>query len=130
MPVAANDHEANGLMDNAKITLRSFYNLLRFCDKRSSGGIICAEAIYGKNILVGSKASSAFKLLYGRQPRIPSLFCIENVSSIIIVNDAANTARRRMNQMLRAPLYKNDVLGIGTQSPFEETVRDGSPPPE
>ena len=51
---AAHDHEANGLFENANRTLRSFFDRLRLCDKRSPATLIVAEACYGKNISLGA----------------------------------------------------------------------------
>ena len=67
--VASNDHEANGLIENENRTLRSFFDRLRSCDKRSSTDAIVVEALYGKNVALGLKNASAFELLYGRKPR-------------------------------------------------------------
>ena len=52
--VAANDHEANGLIENANRTLRSFFNRLRLFDRRSTTTDLVAEALFGKDVSLGS----------------------------------------------------------------------------
>lgn len=113
LPVAANDHESNGLIENANRTLRSFYDRLRSCDKRSTGDYITAEAIYGKNISLGSKNVSAFELLYGRRPRILPALDEALPPPISVAEHAQNVARRRIQKMLRTPIHKTDDISIG-----------------
>ncbi len=123
LPVAANDHEANGLIENANRTLRSFYNRIRLCDSRSPVDVIVKEAVYGKNISLGSKNASAFELLYGRRPRLIPLIDSRLAKPISIEQHAEDVARRRVRKMLRAPIYKVDKIDVG------DTVaiwRDGS----
>lgn len=55
LPVAADDHEANGLIENSYRTLRSFFKLLLLCDKRSTCESIVNETLYCKNISCGFK---------------------------------------------------------------------------
>lgn len=38
--VAASDHDSNGLVENANQTLRSYYNRIRLCYRRSANEII------------------------------------------------------------------------------------------
>lgn len=66
IPVVANDHEANGLIENANRTLRRCFNCIRAFDQRSPCVAVTAEAILGKNVMLGSKGASAFELLYSR----------------------------------------------------------------
>lgn len=113
IPTAANDHEANGLIENANRTLRSFYDRLRCCDKKSTGEAIIAEALYGKNISLGSKSASAFELLYGRRPRLLSPIDDRLPPPVSIQEHAENAARRRLKKMLRTPVYKMEDIAVG-----------------
>lgn len=62
--VAANDYEANGLVENANRTLRRCFNRIRACDQGSSCEAVVAEAVFDKNVILGSKQASDFELLY------------------------------------------------------------------
>ncbi len=70
VPLAANDHEANGTVERANRTLRNFFRRIRAENQKSAVADILSEATYGKNICIGSKIASSFELLYGRKPRI------------------------------------------------------------
>lgn len=50
---AANDHEANGLVDNGNRTFRSFFHHLRLCDKRNTTEFLDSGAVFGNTISVG-----------------------------------------------------------------------------
>ena len=105
IPVAANDHEANGLIENANRTLRSFFDRIRACDRRSPCEVIVSDAMYGKKICAGSKGTSAFELLYGRRPQImPSLDSLLP-TPMSIATHAQHSARRRLQKMLRTRVY-------------------------
>lgn len=101
--VAANDHEANGLIENANRTHPSFHDRLGLCVQRSAGKTIVAEAVFGKNISVASKKGSAFELLYGRRPRLVPAIESHLPPTITIGDDVQHVARRRLRKMLRTP---------------------------
>lgn len=111
--VSANDHEANGLIENANRTLRSFYDRIRIYDRKSNGEEIAAEAVFGKNISTGSKKASAFELLYGRQPLIMPGFTDNTTPPIKVEEHAEDVALRRIQKMLRTPSYKQDSINVG-----------------
>lgn len=54
LPVAAKDHEANGLIENANRTLRRCFNQIRACQKRSSCEAVVTEAVFDNNLILGS----------------------------------------------------------------------------
>ncbi len=70
IPIAANDHEANGSVESANKVLRSYFNRMRAADRKSPLTLVLAEATHGKNISRGSKLASSFELVYGQRPRI------------------------------------------------------------
>lgn len=70
--VAANEHEADGLIGNSNRTLRLFFNLICLIDQRTTSETVFSEAVYGKNISSGSKRASKFYLLYGRWAQLQS----------------------------------------------------------
>lgn len=53
LPVPADAHEANGLIERANRTLRSRYDRLSACDQRAHTNVIMQEAAYAKNISRG-----------------------------------------------------------------------------
>lgn len=57
--VAANDHESNGLIEDANQTLCSFYNRIRQYYRRSANEIILRETLFGKHteVLFGKALS-------------------------------------------------------------------------
>lgn len=122
-PVAADDHQANDQIENSNRTLRSFFNRLRVCDKRSTCDTLVAEALYSKNISLGSKACSAYELRYRRRPplltgldqRLPTLPSIEE--------NAIKIARRRLREMLRTPHHEPDDFAVCN---LVAICRDGS----
>lgn len=68
--VAANHHEANRTIGRAKWTLRMPYICLRSTYHHSRLDDLVLEAAYSKNLIRGSKLTSAFELSYPAQPRI------------------------------------------------------------
>lgn len=123
VPVAANDHESNGLIENANRTLRSFFDRLRSFDKRTATDMIVAEAIYGKNLSFGSKKASAFQLLYGRNPRLTSQIDDNLPPPITVKENARQVAHRRVKKMLRSSIQKYDNITVGNTVAI---WRDGS----
>lgn len=70
--VPANDHEAYGLDEDVNRTLCSFFDRIRSREKRSTVNTIVTDFLFGKNISLGSKTTSALDMLYGCQPRLLS----------------------------------------------------------
>ena len=64
----AYDHEANGTIESANRTIRSYFNRLRAVDKKTATADLVAEAAYGKNICKGSKLATLWSstTYYGR----------------------------------------------------------------
>lgn len=123
VPVAAHSHESNGAIERANRTLRSYFNRLRKCDRKSPTSEIASEAVYGKNINNGSHLASAFQLLYKRSPRISGTDKIDNKPVPSIQEHSAHVARQRVNTLLRTNIRDPYLPAIG------ETVyfwRDGS----
>ena len=113
IPVAADDHEANGLVENANRTLRSFYDRFRCCDKKSTAEAVVAEAVYGKNISLGSRNVSAFELLYSRRPPLLPALRDHLPPPMSIEENSKNVARRRVNKMLRTQVRKQQEINVG-----------------
>lgn len=122
-PVEANDHEANGLIENANKTLRSFFNRTRLCDKRSTCEAIVARALYGKNHARGSKLASAYELLFQR--RLPLLIKLDRRLPRLpkVEENARRTAHRRLRKILRTPRLKTNKFLVGDKVAI---YRDGS----
>lgn len=125
--VTANDHDSNGLIENANQTLRSFYNQIRQCDRRSANEIISGEALFGKNISRGSNKALAFNLLYGRSPRmIPEI--VEQRSPPISIEEQAKHVpveeRIRCFALQYIAMIK---LHLGITSPYGEMLLDVCP---
>eukprot|EP00171_Calliarthron_tuberculosum_P018277 IDg18277t1 len=113
IPIAANDHEANGSIESANRTLRSYCRRLRSEDQKSSLADIVNEATFGKNIAKGSKLASSFELMYGKKPRIYDKYDDINASPITIEQNNRRTAQKRMNEMLRSNVRSYDDIKIG-----------------
>lgn len=71
---AANDYEANGLVENWNRTLTSFFDRLRPCEMQVPTELLKAEATSSKNTSLGSRRASAFELLYNRWPSLIDAF--------------------------------------------------------
>ena len=99
--VAANDHEANGLIERGNRTLRNFFRRIRADKPKSNVSEILAEATFGKNICKGEKLASSFELLYGRKPHIMGEIELLSKSPISIADHVKDVTRRRLNTMLR-----------------------------
>eukprot|EP00171_Calliarthron_tuberculosum_P003112 IDg3112t1 len=81
---AANDHEANGVIESANRVLRMHFRKIRASDHRSPLSDLLAEATYAKNINCGNKLASAFELLTAAI--LPSLTIIKTRTNLNLVN--------------------------------------------
>ncbi len=113
IPVAANDHEANGTIERANRTLRNFFMRTRAENQKSSIGDILAEATFGKNICVGSKAASSFDLLYGHKPRLMDSALQPHSPPVSISEHVKKVASQRINRMLRSNIRRTDPVKVG-----------------
>lgn len=68
--MAADHCEANGETERANYTVQRTFNLLPVIDCRFRLAEIIMEAKPEKNLIRGSKASSAFELMYVARPRV------------------------------------------------------------
>lgn len=123
VPVAANDHEANGLIENSNKTLRQFCDRLQISDKRSTSESIISEALFGKNILKGAKVGSTFQLLYGRHPHL-----LKELDEILpppatVQENTRKVARHSLRKMLRTPHFETPHFSFGDKVAI---WRDGS----
>jgi len=110
-PIPAYDHEANGAIESANRTLRSYFNRLRALDKKETVSNLVSEATYGKNICKGSKIASSFELLYSRKPRIMAEYSASLDSTATIEDHQAHQARNRLYKMMnRKVRFKEDIV--------------------
>ena len=113
LELAANDHEANGIVERANRTLRSFFRRLRSEKQKLSVTCVLSEATYAKNICKGSRLTSSSQLLYGQHPRILAEHDILNTPVITLEEHVKNTAKNRMNKLINTRPRKKAVINVG-----------------
>ncbi len=99
VPIAANDHEANGTMESANRVLRNFVRCERSCKAEADIAAILEEAVYGKNMCKGSKLASYFELLYSRRPRVMNGVEVRSSPAITIEEHVKDVAKRGLQRM-------------------------------
>lgn len=107
--VAANHHEANGIIERDIQTLRMKHNRLCAVDHRSRRDDLVQRATNGKNLIQGSKLLSAFWLLYAVQHRI--LDRLNNLMTplALISAQCTCTAHDSVNLMIQKPPHGSKV---------------------
>ena len=120
--IAANDHEANGLIERGNRTLRSFFRRIRADKPKLNVSEVLAEATFGKNLCKGDKLASSFELLYGRKPRIMGEIELLSNSPVSIWEHVQDVSKRRINSMLRKNIRYTQKISPGD---FVYFWRDG-----
>ena len=121
VPVAANHHEGNTVVERANRTIRSYFNRLALAEPQTDLINLVAAATYHKNTCRGHNKASPFELLYGRPPRISGICNPDTHGNI---QDVTADAQRRQ---LQAALKSSTRRAIHTK--VGESVyiwRDGS----
>lgn len=118
-----NDHEANGLIENANHTLRSFYHRLRSCDKRSTGEVATAEAAYVKTYLLRQKSFLQSSSFIEDVHLVLRAWTYASPPPMSVEEHGQNVSRRFVDKMLRTPVYKQKEIKIGDGA---TTWKDGS----
>lgn len=72
-----------------------------------------AEATFTKNILLGSQKASSFELLYKRRPPLLPFIDRRLPPPITISRNAEETARPRINSVLRGHVHTPDPTNLG-----------------
>lgn len=115
---AANDHEANGTVERANRTLKSFFRRIRSDKPKSSVSEILREATYAKNICKGSKLASSFELLYCQKPRIIAEHDVVRETAITLDEHVADVAKKRVNDMVNSKPRKLPTISVGDYAFF------------
>lgn len=123
LPMASNDHEDNGLIENANRILRRCFNRIRSCDQSSSCEAVVAEAVFGKNVIIGSNQASVFELLYQRRPPIIPELDANLPPSVSVHDHVQQLDRRRLLKMLRSRTYEPENFQVDDRVAI---YRDGS----
>ena len=118
-PIAANDHQSNGAVEGANRILKSYFQRIRSMDQKSCVQTILLEALFGKNICVGTKGTSAFQLLFGRSPTVMQ---ISNLPAPTLSDYQASQANHRISKMLRSRIPRHPSVIPGD---FVYFWRDG-----
>jgi len=98
--LAANDHEANGMVERANRTLRSFFRRIQSASPKRSVSSILPEATYAKNICKGSKLTSSFQLLYGQHPRIMADIDVSKLDTVTLEAHVESVAKSKLMKMI------------------------------
>ena len=112
-PVPAYDHQANGAIESANRTLRSYYRRLRSVDRKSSTASVVAGATFGKNISKGSKLASSYELVFGLKPRLMDELVIENPPIVTVEENNKHKSKQRLQRMLRSKSRVQGVISVG-----------------
>eukprot|EP00171_Calliarthron_tuberculosum_P023073 IDg23073t1 len=109
---ATEDHQANGAVESANRTLRSYLRRLRATNHNYSITELLAEATYGKNLNVGKKRACAFELLYEKKPRVLPQY-IQGRKITSVSDQAEHASNQRLNRLLRENIRSVPQFNLG-----------------
>ena len=112
--IAANHHEANGVIERANRTIRMYYDKLRLAHGKSSVHECVERATFAKNICRNADSVSPFERLYGRTANImqglPSIIhpniasSLPNPNSVTTSRESSKRVKRAIKSQLRCPI--------------------------
>lgn len=106
-------HQCNGRVERANRAVRSYYNRLRACNPAVTTQLLVAEATFAKNICIGRSKASPFELIYGRSPLFTGDDTPARASPPTIEETAAQSAREKLNLMLRKNARRHQEVKVG-----------------